>query len=409
MSIPTPKVLIGLDVSDSSLTPFFTLGDPVKGVLGNTTYGLGSTLFDVTDKVRSIRISRGRSRDFSSFPAGEASVTLNNLDRAFDPLFEDSPFYGSIIPRRELKIFSNNEIIFSGWIDDWNLFYAKSGESLVDAIATDATAILAKQNLNEFTPTAQLSGTRIDSVLSRPEIAWAPGLRNIEAGDSTMGVQPVADKTSVLAYLQNIASSEPGALFVDKEGEVTFKQRYSPSGTEDPVIFAQDIDTGLPFDNLQVVYGTELLYNEVTASREGGGTAIASAIDSQATYGLRELKIDGLLLSSDEQLVNLVVNYASLYSEPEYRFDTLDVKVHKLETADKNRVLALDIGSICLIQFTPNGIAPAITRYVEIIRVDHSVSFDEHIMTLGFKSVELAPFILDDAIFGRLDIATLTA
>lgn len=408
MSIPRPQVLIGLNVVDASLTPFFTLGDPVKGVLGNPTYRLGGGLFDVTDKVRSIRIARGRSRDFSSFPAGEASVTLNNFDRAFDPVFEDSPFYGSIIPRRELQIRSNGELIFSGWIDDWNLFYSKTGESLVDAIASDATAILAKQNLNQFTPTAQLSGARVNSVLSRPEIAWNVGLRNIDAGNATMGTQLVPDKTPVLAYLQSIASSETGSLFVDKEGEVTFKQKYSPSGVDELVVFAQESEVGLPFDNLQVVYGTELLYNEVTASREGGGTAIASAIESQGIYGVRELKIDGLLLSSDEQLIDLVVDYATTYSEPEYRFESLEVKVHKLEEADKNRVLKLDVGDVVQIQFTPNGIPPAITRFVEIIRSDHFVSFDEHIMTLGFKSLETAPFILDDEVFGRLDIATLT-
>lgn len=408
MSIPNPQVLVGLNITDASLTPFFTLGDPVKGVLGNPTFRLGGGLVDITDKVRSIRISRGRSRDFSSFPAGEASVTISNQDRAFDPVYADSPYFGSIIPRRELKILSNNELIFSGWIDDWNLFYSKSGESLVDAIATDATAILAKQSLNAFTPTVQAAGARVEAVLSRPEIAWPVALRNIDTGNATMGNQPVPDRTPVLAYLQDIASSETGSLFVDKEGEITFKGKYSPTGVNDPLIFAQNSGAGYPFDNLQVVFGTELLYNEVIASREGGGTAIASAIDSQATYGLRELKIDGLLLSSDAQLINLVVDYATSYSEPEYRFESLEVKLHKLDTAGKNAVLKLDIGDVVQVQFTPNGIPPAIIRFVEIIRSDHFISFDEHVMTFAFKSLETAPFILDDGIFGRLDVATLT-
>ncbi|NBU22809.1 MAG: hypothetical protein EBS38_02700 [Actinobacteria bacterium] len=408
MAIPNPKVLIGLDVSDSTLNPFFTLGDPVKGVLGNQTYPLGSTLFDVTFRVRDIRVTRGRSRDFSSFPAGEAVITLNNQDRAFDPLYEASPFYGSIIPRRELKIFSNDELIFTGWIDDWNLFYNKSGESLVDAIASDATGILAKQNLNAFTPSAQLTGARINEVLSRPEIDWGQFLREIDAGVAQVGTQPVPDKTPVLQYLQNVASAEPGALFINKSGNVEFVQKYAPNGTASPLLFSQNTEEGLPFDNLQVVYGTELLYNEVTISREGGGTAIASALDSQATYGNRELKIDGLLLSTDQQLVDLAVEYATLYSEPEYRFDSFEVKMHKLDPADQNRVLALEIGSIVEIKFTPNDIPPAIDRYLEVIRIDHFIRLDEHIITLGFRSVDTAPFTLDDAVFGRLDTAVLT-
>lgn len=408
MAIPNPKVLIGLDVSDASLTPFFTLGDPVKGVLGNQDYPLGSTLFDVTFRVRDIRITRGRSRDFSNFPAGEATITLNNQDRAFDPLFEASPFFGSIIPRREIKVFSNDEIVYAGWIDDWNLFYSKTGESLVDAIASDATGILAKQNLNGFTPTAQLTGARIDEVLSRPEINWSPNFRKIDEGAVVVGNQPVADKTPVLSYLQNVASAEPGSLFINKSGEVEFVQKYSPNGTAQPILFTQDPDVGLPFDNLQVVYGTELLYNEVTLAREGGGTAIASAIDSQAIYGVRELKIDGLLVNTDSQLVDLAIEYATLYSEPEYRFDSFEVKMHKLDTADQNRVLALDIGSIVEMEFTPNNIPPAIRRYLEVIRIDHYIRLDEHIVTLGFKSIEISPFTLDDVVFGRLDVAALT-
>jgi hypothetical protein len=408
MTIPNPRVLIGLDVADASLTPFFTLGDPVRGVLGNQDWPLGSTLFDVTFRVRDIRITRGRSRDFSSFPAGEATITLNNQDRAFDPLFAASPFFGSIIPRREIKIFSNDVIIYSGWIDDWNLFYSKTGESLVDAIASDATGILAKQNLNAFTPTAELSGTRIDSVLSRPEINWSPGLRSIDTGAVVMGTQPVPDKTPVLSYLQNIASAEPGSLFINRSGEIEFVQKYAPNGTNPPILFSQNIEEGLPFDNLQVVYGTELLYNEVTVSREGGGTAIASALDSQVIYGLRELKIDGLLLNTDPQLVDLAVEYATLYSEPEYRFDSFEVKLHKLTDKAQIEVLSLDIGSIVEMEFTPNGIPPAIRRYLEVLRIDHYIRLDEHIVTLGFKSIEISPFTLDDAVFGRLDVAALT-
>ena len=119
MAIPTPQVRIGLDIADESIGSFFTLGDPEKGVLGNSQYVLaGTVLFDVTDRVRSITVTRGRSRDFADFPAGEVVVTMNNFDRAFDPVYADSPFFGSIVPRRELRVSSNGEDIFRGWIED---------------------------------------------------------------------------------------------------------------------------------------------------------------------------------------------------------------------------------------------------------------------------------------------------
>jgi hypothetical protein len=408
MAIPTPQVRIGLDIADESIGSFFTLGDPVKGVLGNSQYVLaGTILFDVTDRVRSITVTRGRSRDFADFPAGEVVVTMNNFDRAFDPVYADSPFFGSIVPRRELRISSNGTDIFRGWVEDWNLFYAKDGESLVDAIASDATIILAKQSLTEFTPTEQTTGERINAVLDRAEVGWSPTLRAIDTGRSTVGTQQVDENTNALEYLQRVAETEPGALFVNRLGQVQFVQRNTSYTSTGLVVFSQDPETGIPYDNLQVIYGSELLYNEVQASREGGGTAIASNIDSQDAYGIRELDISGLLFSTDEQLLDLVVNYAIQYSEPEYRFDGFEVKMNKLAVEDQNKIIQLELGDAVSVSFTPNGIGDPIQRFLEVIRISHTINPEEHIVALGFRAIDYPPFVLGDPLFGRLGTGVL--
>lgn len=408
MSIPTPEVRIGLDIADESFGSFFTLGDPLKGVLGNSQYILaGTILFDVTDRVRSITVTRGRSRDFADYPAGEVVVTMNNHDRAFDPVYQDSPFFGSIVPRRELRIASNGIDLFRGWIEDWNLFYAKDGESLVDAIAADATIILAKQTLTEHTPTEQLSGARVEAVLDRSEVNWSPLLRDIDAGKALLGTQQVEENTNALTYLQRVAETETGSLFVNKTGNIRFIQRNSGYSGTDLVVFSQDPNTGIPYDNLQVIYGSELLYNEVQASREGGGTAIASNIDSQDAYGIRQLDVSGLLYSTDDQLIDLVVNYAVQYSEPEYRFEGFEVKLHKLSEANQNKVLDLELGDAVKISFTPNGIAPAIERFLEVIRISHTIDPEEHIVSLGFRAIDYPPFVLGDSLFGKLGTGVL--
>lgn len=408
MAIPTPQVRIGLDIADESIGSFFTLGDPEKGVLGNSQYVLaGTILFDVTDRVRSITVTRGRSRDFADFPAGEVVVTMNNFDRAFDPVYADSPFFGSIVPRRELRVSSNGEDIFRGWIEDWNLFYAKDGESLVDAIASDATIILAKQTLAEFTPTEETTGERINTVLDATEVGWSPTLRAIDTGRSILGTQQVENGTNALNYLQRIAETEPGALFVNKLGQVQFIQRNSAYTSTDLVVFSQDPETGIPYDNLQVIYGSELLYNEVQASREGGGTAIASNIDSQDAYGIRELDISGLLFSTDDQLLDLVVNYAIQYSEPEYRFEGFEVRMNKLSVEDQNKVIGLELGDAVSVSFTPNGIGDPIERFLEVIRISHTIDPEEHIVALGFRAIDYPPFVLGDPLFGRLGTGVL--
>ena len=82
----------------------FTLDDPVAGVLDSTDFTLGGVEFvDVTDKVRSVTLARGKNRDLDRFNAGTLSVTLNNENRDFDPLYSASPFVNNIEPRREVR------------------------------------------------------------------------------------------------------------------------------------------------------------------------------------------------------------------------------------------------------------------------------------------------------------------
>jgi hypothetical protein len=103
MSNPTTKVFIAFDLTASGGS-FFALDDPVRGVL-NSSYVLGGdVLVDVTNYVASASISRGKSRELDRFTAGNASVTLHNDDRTFDPFYEDSPYRSQILPRKQVVI-----------------------------------------------------------------------------------------------------------------------------------------------------------------------------------------------------------------------------------------------------------------------------------------------------------------
>jgi hypothetical protein len=78
MSLPTKKVEIGFDLSTSG-APFFTLDDPTAGVLDNTEFTLGGTLFyDVTDYVVRVSTNRGRNRELDRYNAGQLEVLFDN-------------------------------------------------------------------------------------------------------------------------------------------------------------------------------------------------------------------------------------------------------------------------------------------------------------------------------------------
>lgn len=399
------KVEVGFDLT-SGAGPFLTLDDPVSGKLDDPDWTLGGTLFyDITDRVRSFSISRGRSSLFSQFPTGQAVVEFNNHDRAFDPLYASSPFYGNIIPNREIRITSGTVVQYTGWINDWNLTYSPDGNSLAEAIASDATSLLAKRTLSAGTPSVESSGSRINTILSSADVNWATGLRSIDTGSAELSDHPIEDNTNALNYLQQVAKTEPGNLFIGKNGNVVFQDRSVTPTTASLVELG---GTGIPFANLEVVYGSENLYNQVVLSRLGGGTVTVVDEDSVQEYGILNLTEDDLLYSTDEQLIDAGVIFASEYSQPEYRFNALEIQMHKLEEAQQNTIHEIEIGAVCKVTFTPNGIGDAIERYVEVIRVQQLVTPEEHTVMLGFRSLDFASIVLDDAEFGRLDVYSLS-
>jgi len=406
MTIPVPKVEVGFDLTDNPAGSFFKLDDSVQGRLDNTEYRLAGTLFyDVSDRVTAFEVQRGRAAILTDMPPGEAQVDFTNHDRAFDPLFEASPFYPEIVPRREIRITVNDKRVFSGWIEDWDLDYQPDGDSNASAQAYDALSILGNQTLDAFTPAVEKSGARLNSVLDRPEIDWPSTLRDIDDGTVDVSDTPSSEGNGLIQYLQNIAASDPGVLFVDKEGRLAFRDKRRAPTSSNLVELGEG---GIPVQSLQVQYGSELLFNRVTVTRQGGGTAVASDLASQDSYGARDLTIDNLQLTSDTDLADFAVNQLALYSEPEYRFDNVELILEKLSEAQQDQILNLDIGDICSVSFTPNNVAPQIVRYVEIREITHMVTLQMYRVGLGFNELKYAPLVLDDAVFGKLDVGTLS-
>lgn len=400
MSLPNPQVFVGFDLTETGVGPFAVLDDPVRGILDNEEYILGGTIFyNLTARVRKISISRGRPRDFANYTAGAATVEFNNHDRAFDPLYVDSPYYGNIVPRREVIITAEGVTQFRGWIEDWDLNYLPSGDSIATGKAVDALSTLASQTLPETITVQELSGARITKILDTPTVNWPMDDRNIAPGQELVGNYTIDANTNSLNYMQAISDAEVGDLYMARDGILTYKDRYKTPAGVDPVRFGND---GLPFSNLAVVFGAELLYNNVNISRKNGARVTITDLESQQLYGTRDLNIDNLLVASDDQLSSIGFVYATQYSQPEYRFESLDVTVSKLSETDQNKLLSLDLSSVVEISFTPNGIGDPIVRFVEVIRIDHFITPNNHVMTLGFAATTNNYFRLSDAAFGRL-------
>ena len=405
MAVPQPLVEIGFDVVGANAN-FLTLDDPVKGKLDDAAYPLGGQIFyDVTSSVKSIAIRRGKNRQLDEFDAGLANVVFDNNDRTFDPEYQASPFFGQIIPKRAIRISSAGQRVFTGVIDDWNLDYNPGGDSEASAASSDAFTLFNTQTLPAGTATPQLSGARVNAILNLPDVSWSSQDRLIDPGVTEFGADVFAEDTNVLEYLRTISRSEPGNLFMGKQGRVIFTDRnHAP--VSGGLTFADD-GTGIPYQGMKVVYGSELLYNEIVIGSEIAGTVVAQDLGSIAEYGVLNLTQTGLLMSDPDYVQNLALFYASKFSEPEYRFESVDIVLDQLPTADQETILDLEIGDFVNIKFTPNGIAPAIEKLAEVIRIDNDITPLSHIVSIGFSTLDRFLLILDDAEFGKLDAGAL--
>lgn len=400
MAIPQAKVEIGFDIVGTN-APLFTLDNTTKGRLDNTTYRLGGTIFyDVTDKVRSIATRRGKNRETDTFDAGLANVVFDNNDRTFDPTYEASPYYGQIIPKRAIHITSGAQRVFTGVIDDWNLDYNPGGDSTASAAASDAFTLFNTQTLPAGTPVVEYTGERINRVLDLADVDWPTADREIETGRTEVDATPYAEDANVLEYLRSIARSEPSDVFIGANGHVVFKDR-SPQSGNNGIVLADD-GTGIPYQSMRVVYGSELLYNELVFGTESIGTAYATDPASIAEYGVLNLTRTGLFINQPADLINITNYLTSRYSQPEYRFDSLEIVVDELQLDQQAEILSLEIGDFVTIKFTPNGVSPAIVKVAQIIRLDHNITATAHVTSIGFATADNYFWTLSDSIFGRL-------
>lgn len=405
MAVPTPKVEIGFDIVGANAN-LLTLDNPTKGQLDNPAYPLGGQIFyDVTSRVKSIATRRGKNRQLDQFDGGLANVVFDNNDRTFDPEYVNSPYYGQIIPKRAIRISSGQERIFTGVIDDWNLNYTPGGDSEASAASSDAFSLFNTQTLPAGTATPQLTGARINAILDLADVDWPTQDRNIEAGQTLLGADVFPEDGNVLEYLRTVGNSEPGNFFIDANGHVAFTDRQA-TPTSGGVTLADD-GTGIPYQGMKVVYGSELLYNEIVIGSDLAGTVVAQDLASIAQYGVLNLTQTGLLMSDPAYVQNLALFYAQKFSTPEYRFESVEVLIDELSPANQTAMLGLEIGDFVTVKFTPNNIAPSIEKIAEIIRIDHDISPENHIMSIGFSTLDYFLLVLDDPEFGKLDAGAL--
>lgn len=408
MSAPSVKVEIGLDLGDNAPAAF-RLDDATKGILDNTSFTLGGELFyDVSNRLSDVSIKRGKNEALDRIDAGFTTINLNNNDRLFDPLYEASIYFGVLVPRKQIRISANDKFVFFGFIEDLDLNYLPENRSIVTISVSDALSVLANSALDVYDPITQLSGARVNAVLDLPEVSWDQSNRDIDAGNSVLLDTTVTEGTGVLDYLKLVADSEQGNLFIGKDGKIIFQERNAPQNAVD-LIFTDDLSpsasTKIPFVQVNNVYGSENLYNRITVSNADlvPEEVFVEDEESVGAYGARSYSVSGILIEDPDELTDLANRLLFTYKDPLYRFQSVEVSLDRLDLAQQNAVLDLEIGDIVQVEFTPNGIPPAISLPCRIIGVSHEWRSDRKQIFFSLETLNFGVFVLDSALFGQLD------
>jgi hypothetical protein len=218
----------------------------------------------------------------------------------------------------------------------------------------------------------------------------------------------VSEGTPALEYLQLVGNSEFGNLYLSKDGKVSFRERNSVPNTPD-IVFSDEIVAGeyigIQFADVNIVYGSENLYNRIALDNADAIPESAFAEDepSQLIYGPRTLSQSGLLVQDPDQLQFLADFLLARYKEPQYRFETVTVVMDTLTTVNQDKVLDLEIGDIVLVRFEPSDIPPAIEQYCRIIGINHDWGPASKNISFALERLDFSIFILDNPVLGVLD------
>lgn len=272
---------------------------------------------DITDKVQSVSIRRGKSSlTTDTFEGGTATIELRDFSSDFLPGNLASPYYPNVRPMRPIRVtavFSGEySRLFRGYIDSWTVDWDQSQTvAFVTIQASDAFKVLSNRFTTYAGADGDTPGERIEDILA--DVTWPTAFTDIDlAGHQSSLAAGSGNEVSVLAALQEVEFADAGALFIDGSGRVKFLGQTNayPSGYD--YEFRDDSGSGaIQFDGIELEVSDERLYNTVTLTNIYGDDGTATDTDSQEENDIREFTRGDVLtldLSNTEALAQFYLD-----------------------------------------------------------------------------------------------------
>ena len=397
----------------------FTLDDATRGVLDGTQYVLdGTTEFaPMLEYSTNVNVKRGRRDIGDQFSAGTMSFNLNDTlaGGTLNPLYTSSPYVDpqgvfTLAPLRRVSFGRYNSLntfitLFVGQIVNYDYNYELGGQNTVTVYCADDFYLLAQTALAEFNVTEELSSTRLSAVLDLPEVAYPALSRDIETGTQTLGgtaAYTVAEGTNVKAYIDQIQQAEQGRIFMSRTGDITSQPRVGNTLSGSVADFHDD-GTNIPYNSLGIIYNADLIVNRASIQHLGAASAqVADDLASQVKYLIQNTSITNSLLHNDPAALTLATYL--LEGEPIATFNAVQTDYLMLTTPQRETLALVDIGDTITITNTIAGGEVAQELSVEGVEIQVNVNNGHRVTFYTANTVIVYQFILDDPIYGKLDI-----
>lgn len=332
---------------------------------------------------------RGRARAYDRFPASSATVTIADPEGTLSWDSDVDADSLDVRPGRELRATAFHVAsgvdypVWRGWLEAIEDGFSPAGPPPARFTAQDALAQLAHINLPESSPVGagELSGARVHRLLDLAE--WPEEWRDVDTGAVTMQATNLA--RTIADDLGVTADSEGGALFVDREGRVAFRDRdwlrTSPEATTIQATIggpAEDV-CGAEYELIRTAGD---VVNDVQVARSGGTMQRVENAASISAYRRRTWSRGDYVMETDADALALANRILTMRSGGQVRMTKLTIRGSN-DQATWAFMLAVDYGWLLEVVYT-SPLDPGVgwTRRVHVQSVEHRVTPDEWITVL---------------------------
>lgn len=368
-------------------------------------FGGKDSYVDITDRCISMSIRRGRQDYTQPYRAGTATVVARNLDGELDPDNAAGTYYGEILTGRRIRITSNKNsllyerVIYVGFITDLALNYDLSGQATATISCLDGLGELAQTQIPDGTAvSAETTGSRIGTILALPEVDYQYAT-DLDTGYSSCAAGTASGNT--LSYLFQVATTEQGALYVDRGGTLQFRDRYE---LLNPSTLTFSDTSGVNYEQITRGVTQTELYNRLAANRASTADVVRDNTVNQGVYGIRFLDLGEVMFATNAEVTDMLDYALVRYSSTSPRVTDITTFLDSKSQLQVANLVQLDLADSVTVEFTPPNVAQ--------IDLESSIESVEHNYTYGAGwrlSFGMTPrdtsnyLVLDDLVLGRLD------